>query len=259
MASLLSSHLDQISLCSQSIADLPFPGPKIFTNALLSPNHDITALIRDTEQHERALFHLAPPPMPSKSAGGDVTGPPKTTSNAGSTAARRQTAFPTGVRQPKSKAVAAVLGGDLYAKTRREGANVRGKGDVDVEVLLEGAERLGAVYPIPGASEKIAALRRRHSQLAANISHYEDRVARNAQELSLMNRSSSRYDDEEDMAEGEPGSEEADPEAEMDLGSLPTVEDLRREEEEIRELERKKRNLEERVEGMGRDLGGLMR
>ncbi|KAI7118377.1 hypothetical protein KC352_g33571 [Hortaea werneckii] len=145
MASLLSSHLDQISLCSQSIADLPFPGPKIFTNALLSPNHDITALIRDTEQHERALFHLAPPPMPSKSAGGDVTGPPKTTSNAGSTAARRQTAFPTSVRQPKSKAVAAVLGGDLYAKTRREGANVRGKGDVDVEVLLEGAERLGAV------------------------------------------------------------------------------------------------------------------
>jgi hypothetical protein len=38
-----------------------------------------------------------------------------------------------------------------------------------------------------------------------------------------------------------------------------TKEDLRREEEAIRELESKKKGLEDRVTGMERDLGGLMR
>ena len=36
-------------------------------------------------------------------------------------------------------------------------------------------------------------------------------------------------------------------------------EDLRREEERIAELERKKRTLEERVNGIEKDLGGLLR
>lgn len=38
-----------------------------------------------------------------------------------------------------------------------------------------------------------------------------------------------------------------------------TEEDLKREDEEIRELEKKKRGLEDRVSGMERDLGGLLR
>lgn len=37
------------------------------------------------------------------------------------------------------------------------------------------------------------------------------------------------------------------------------VEDIQREEAEMRELEEKKRGLEARVSGMERDLGGLMR
>lgn len=36
-------------------------------------------------------------------------------------------------------------------------------------------------------------------------------------------------------------------------------EDLRREEEEVRELERKKRGLEDRVHTMGRDISGILR
>lgn len=112
--------------------------------------------------------------------------------------------------------------------------------------------------PIPGASDKIAALRQRHEQLAANIAHYEDRVSRNTQELQLQNRPASRgaeVDEEDDMAE------KVDEEAEAGaVASAPlTKEDLQREEQEVRELERKKRGLEVRVEGMGRDLGGLMR
>lgn len=71
-----------------------------------------------------------------------------------------------------------------------------------------------------------------------------------------MNRPSSRSGhaeiDEEDKPESEPDA--------TGTAAVPmTKADLEREEEEIRELERKKRGLEERVSGMERDLGGLMR
>ncbi|KAK4574085.1 hypothetical protein LTR86_001846 [Recurvomyces mirabilis] len=264
MASLLTSHLDQISLCAQSIADLPFPAPKIFTNALLA-NHDITALIRDTEAHERALFHLAPPAIPTKAA--DFTASVASLAPTASTAAaaRRATTVYTGRNQPKSRAVAAVLGGDLFKQTR-DGVNNnslgRQKGEVDVEVLLEGAEKLAAVYPIPGATDRIAELRQRHQQLLANIAHYEDRVSRNTQELQLMNRATSRtgYGRENDGHDAETGNLAESEDNGTSSTTVPlTKDDLRREEEEIRELERKKRGLEERVTGMERDLGGLAR
>jgi len=38
-----------------------------------------------------------------------------------------------------------------------------------------------------------------------------------------------------------------------------THEDIQREEESVRELERRKRTLEERVSGMEKDLGGILR
>jgi len=154
MSALLQSHLSQISLCATSIADLPFPGPKIFTRALLSPSHDITALIRDTEQHERALFHLAPPPLPAAKNVGGVGGAPgfgreSTVSGTGAATGggRRATQY-TSARQPRNKAVAAVLGGDLYLKTRgaeAEQSRRGAAGDMDVEVLLLGAEKLAGV------------------------------------------------------------------------------------------------------------------
>src|SRR5436190_4960575 len=52
----------------QMIDDLEtnsFPPPKIFANALLQA-HDITALIRDTEVHERALFSIDPSTKPTQ-------------------------------------------------------------------------------------------------------------------------------------------------------------------------------------------------
>lgn len=63
------------------------------------------------------------------------------------------------------------------------------------------------------------------------------------------------YDeDDEDMADVEIHGVD-----DVNLVAPMTKEDLMREEEEIRELERKKRGLEDRVTGMERDLGGLMR
>lgn len=108
----------------------------------------------------------------------------------------------------------------------------------------------GIASPIPDANDKITTLRRRHQQLEANIAHYEARVAEQTRELQEMSRpkKGANYgnDDEEDQAEAE---------KEIPL----TTEDLEKEEEEVRELERKKKALEQRVEGMERDLGGLTR
>jgi len=258
-STLLANHLDQISLCAASISELEFPGPRRFTNALLAP-HDITALIRDTELHERALFSLAPPQVPSKSQIQQFT-----SSIVGSTiSAPRQHAVANTPRQPRrNTAVAAVLGGDLYRRVKNAGSvtgkttsgRTREKGDLDVDILLQGAEKLCSVYPIPGAAERISSIRDRYQQLTANIAHYEDRVARNAKQLDMEQQR--RGFEEEDVWDDDFDTEPSAPA----VPSVPTMtkEDLQQEEHEIRDLERKKRGLEERVTGMEKDLGGLMR
>jgi hypothetical protein len=170
---LLDAHLEQISLCAASISELPydlharvhtvsnlnsFPPPKIFTNALLQP-HDITTLIRDTELHERALFSV-PPPAPLAKAQDhsassnrrntvfNVNGGPGSSVTGGGANA---------VRAPRrNTAVAAVLGTELVERIRKGGGGGAGsglgyrtfdsnKGEVDVETLLEGAEKLLSV------------------------------------------------------------------------------------------------------------------
>jgi predicted MPP superfamily phosphohydrolase len=155
-----------------------------------------------------------------------------------------------GRQTPRNKAVAAVLGGDLYQRTRKEGT--RQKGEVDVDVLLEGAERLLAVYSIPGANDRIAGLRKRHQQLTANIQYHEGRVNQQTEDLAKITRKD--YADDDDGENGDVGASAA--------AAAPTImsrEDMEREEAEIRELEMKKKALEERVTGMEKDLGGLMR
>ncbi|KAF2739453.1 hypothetical protein EJ04DRAFT_519531 [Polyplosphaeria fusca] len=261
---LLDKHLDQISYCAASISELPFPRPKIFTNALLQA-HDITSLIRDTEIHERALFSVPPPPPapkaqnPSASTNRrntifDVNGAGSSTMGGGANA----------VRAPKrNTAVAAVLGTELVDKIRKGGGGGAGTGmgyrtydntsktEVDVETLLEGAEKLLAVYPIPGAREKISALRQRHMQLESSLDYYENKIADQTTQLAKKNRPRSPYiDDEPDEAEGD---------GEAPVFQPMTDEDLRKEEEEVRTLEQKKRGLEDRVNSMGRDISGVLR
>ncbi|KAF2807895.1 acyl-CoA dehydrogenase NM domain-like protein [Mytilinidion resinicola] len=198
---LLDAHLEQISFCAASIAELPSSR----RNTIFNPNGGSTSI-----------------------TGGGANA----------------------VRAPRrNTAVAAVLGTELVERIRRGGGGGAGTGlgyrtfdgtnrnDVDVEVLLEGAEKLCGVYPIPGAREKIAALRQRHRRLEASIESYEIRVAEQNAQLSRMNRPRD-FDDEP---------EEEEPELEAPPGIVVTEEDLRREEEEIRELERKKQGLEDRT------------
>ncbi|KAG9545106.1 DASH complex, subunit Spc34, partial [Aureobasidium melanogenum] len=241
-SSLLSSHLDQISICASSISELPFSRPKPFTNALLT-HHDITALIRDTEQHERALFSIAPPPVPSKSQIQQI-------SSTFTTSASRSINTSNTQRPPRRHtAVAAVLGGDLYRKTRTGHSGKQSKGDIDVELLLRGAEKLCRVYPIPGAFDRIGELRNRYVQLSANIAHYEERVAMQSAQLDNLHQNHDDYDqDDYDYQD-----DHFKPTAHM------SKDDLVNEEEEIRALEDKKRALQSRVSSMERDIEGLAR
>ncbi|KAF5570535.1 DASH complex subunit Spc34 [Fusarium phyllophilum] len=242
--SLISAHLEQIGYSCQGIDSLPFPPPKIFTNALLS-NHDITSLIRDTEPHERALFSVPPPPPPSTTL--KPTEPEKKKSSG-----RRQTVFNvasgevttgppprTGTHPRRQTAVAAVLGGQMHEELRR-GESDR-KGDVDVNILLSGAEKLCGVYELPGARERIAALRSKHAHGKNTAAYYEARVAEQAEQLASLDHRD-WYDEEEE---------------EEEEGEVWTEDDLRREEEGAKEMEVKKRELQVRLRQMEKDLGAV--
>ncbi|KAI1503997.1 DASH complex, subunit Spc34 [Biscogniauxia marginata] len=248
--SLLSAHFEQIVISCQGIDSLPFPPPKIFTNALLS-NHDITSLIRDTEAHERALFSVPPPPPPATAqpqepakqssrrqtvfnvASGEVT-----TSSSGtgrsSGAPRRHTA------------VTAVLGGDLHDQIKRSERR-GGKENVDVEILLRGAEKLCGVYPLPGALDRIAAQRTKYAHSQNTLAYYEAKVSEQAEALRQMNKDH-WMDEDEDYAEDDGN----------DKDEIYTEEDLRREEDEVRDLDKKKKELQERLRAMEKDLGALL-
>ncbi|KAH6847273.1 DASH complex subunit Spc34 [Chaetomium sp. MPI-CAGE-AT-0009] len=260
----LSAHLEQISISCQGIDSLPFPPPQIFTNALLS-NPDITSLIRDTEAHERALFSVPapPPPPPAPATRQNPDPPPKPSS-------RRQTVFNvaagevttgpppnstrTGPTARRNTAVAAVLGGDLHTQiTRRgQGQGQGGGGDVDIEVLLHGAEKLCAVYPLPGALERIPAQRQKYAQQSATLAYYEGKVAEQQGALERVNLERAWDGDEDENEEGAEGEDGLVGEVGM------TEEDLRQEEAEVRALEKKKRMLQARLKAIDSDLGGLL-
>lgn len=155
----------------------------------------------------------------------------------------------------KQSAVARVLGTDMLQEIQRSSRNARSRngaaGGVNVEVLLNGAERLCAVYPVAGSSEKIASLRSRHRSIADSIAHHEEKVAKQQAKLNKVNKASDyehSYEDEVESALPDASAEK-----------MATEQDLEAEEQEIRDLEAKKRALEERVSGMEKDLGGLLR
>ncbi|KAK1979204.1 DASH complex subunit Spc34 [Colletotrichum cereale] len=260
--SMLSIHLEQIALSCEGIDSLPFPPPKIFTNAMLY-NADITSLIRDTEAHERALFSVPPPPPPQSSSVSQNTDPKPASS-------RRQTVFNVasgevttgpppgssrsgggGIGGPRRHtAVSAVLGGDLHAQLRRGERQAASKGgDVDVDVLLKGATKLCGVYALPGALERIPQLRSRYAHQTNSLAYYEAKVAEHQAALERMNK-------DHWMNEGDEGHE--DEQEDEDEGEDLMTEDDLRAEEIVRELDKKKRELQARLRTMEKDLGGLL-
>ena len=117
--------------------------------------------------------------------------------------------------------------------------------------------RLSLLSPIDGAPEKILSLRSRYEQLNSSIARYESKVSRQMAQLARMNRHKDGEVDDDDDTEA---LEDEDVNAIEGQGEIyVTEEDIRRENDEIRELEKKKQQLEERVKEMERDLGGLRR
>lgn len=126
---------------------------------------------------------------------------------------------------------------------------------MDVEILLRSAEKLCGVYPLPGALERIPAQRSKYAHSRSTLAYYEAKVSEQAEALGRMNKDHWRdeEDDDDDEDEGENGDGGGDVE-----GEIITEEDLSREEDEVRELEKKKKELQERLRAMEKDLGGLM-
>jgi hypothetical protein len=113
---------------------------------------------------------------------------------------------------------------------------------------------------MPGAASRIASVRARYSKASASIAQYEALVASQSAQLRSMNRSSASFD-VDDAAEAEEDTFQ-------NVGAIGmrrteqqgvSFADLEKEEESIRELEKRKRTLEERVSGMEKDLGGIER
>ncbi|KAL8930380.1 MAG: hypothetical protein Q9172_000089 [Xanthocarpia lactea] len=246
---LLENHLEQISLSAAAIAELPFPPPKKYTNALLRP-HDITALIRDTEAHERVLFRSAPTGRASSQ--GHDSGPRRNTAYGSK---RESEYLSNSINMPRPprlrSAVTTLLGTEFGEQLRSEGVQSgKERGEWN-------GHQLNGLSPMPGARERISSLRSRFDQLTASVTKYEARVSKQTAQLAKRNRRGDTSNDRDAAGLGESADLEMLDERTNDMPI--TAEDLEREEQEIRELERKKHALEDRVSGMDRDLGGLLR
>ncbi len=151
----------------------------------------------------------------------------------------------------KQSAVSMVLGNDMLREIRQS-SNARAHGGVNVEVLLRGAEKLCDVYSVAGTSDKIRALRNQHNEVAASLDVLEEKVLKQQSVLDRKNPGPNTEDasNEDDATQAAMTSK--------DQHTL-TEEDFHREEDEIRELEARKKALEDRVSGMERDLGGLLK
>lgn len=96
--------------------------------------------------------------------------------------------------------------------------------------------------------ERIQGLRQRHQELLASIEYYEDKVAEQTVLLDRVPRPRSSQ-----------GSGAVSARRDVHVRDSYTAEDFSNEEDEMRELEEKRRMLEDRVTGMQKDLGGLRR
>ena len=104
-----------------------------------------------------------------------------------------------------------------------------------------------------GAPEKIRSLRSRYKQVAESVALYEAKVDSQTAQLDSMNKNFDNAEDDDEDQETM-----AVVEHHHEVAAI-TEDDLLAEEQEIRDLERKKRALEERVSSMDKDLGGLLR
>ncbi|KAJ4293024.1 hypothetical protein N0V88_005688 [Collariella sp. IMI 366227] len=79
----------------------------------------------------------------------------------------------------------------VLTPTQRAGA-----GEVDIEVLLHGAEKLCAVYPLRGALERIPEMRGKYAQQSGMLRYYEGKVAEQVERMEAQ-RDGGKGEDED--------------------------------------------------------------
>ena len=115
----------------------------------------------------------------------------------------------------RNTAVSAVLGADLNSAIKRTEASGVGKGDLDIEVLLRGAEKLGEVYHLEGARDRIFQARHRYARIEKSVRWYQEKVDKQKGELDRMQRAG-EDDYDEDMMDYDDGGMDRDKEGEME-------------------------------------------
>ena len=92
----------------------------------------------------------------------------------------------------------------------------------------------------------------RYEQLTTSIERYEARVTKQSSQLERISQPRFYNDNDKHDSDGYEGSQ-------IHQHVQVTAEDIQREETEVKELEKKKRGLEDRVSGYEKDIGGLLR
>ncbi|KAI5806376.1 DASH complex subunit Spc34-domain-containing protein [Geopyxis carbonaria] len=229
MNSILGSHLQQISETSVALSALPFVSPNIFANAILK-SADIVSLIRDTDSQERALFTV-----------------PSQKSTQDNCQAGKPNGFVVGPK--RNTAVHSVLGANMIDQLRGGGAGGLGGGvggfvtaDVNVGLLLRGAEKLTTVYHIPGGFQRIKAARERFEQLTESITNYEALAEAQRSQLEILHDNA--HDDVFDAVEQIP--EDA-----VSNGMI------YQEQKVIEQLQAKKEQLEIKIKSIDRQMDSV--
>ncbi|GAO48170.1 hypothetical protein G7K_2350-t1 [Saitoella complicata NRRL Y-17804] len=111
----------------------------------------------------------------------------------------------------------------------------------EADILLRAAEKLVKIYPMPEASQRIASLEGKYSQLTYSISKLEAIVEEQRARLDILAQTHADY------------SSSFDDDAPRELAGI-TEEDLLREEEEIRQLEERMLERRERIKLLDQKL-----
>ncbi|KAF3270970.1 hypothetical protein TWF970_010683 [Orbilia oligospora] len=204
-------HLSQIEEAANDISSMRFSKPGIFTNSQVA-RPPITSLIRDTSPYERVLF--------SSTLNEEFTEGPST--------------LPA-----KSGLLGSLLDGNLVHQVQSTVKTAQLKGDVDVEMLLRGAEDLARIY----LDEKIEQLRSRYQDLFSSVALHEELVAAQRAQLDLQRGTTKSGFVHKTKA----------PKATRDTSTKAEIQD---EEIAIRQLEVRKFEMESEIRELDRRLTG---
>ncbi|KAF3926743.1 hypothetical protein ABW21_db0206628 [Orbilia brochopaga] len=216
-------HLEQIEAAAKDISSMRFSPPGTFTNSQVT-KPPITSLIRDTSTYERVLFS-----QPPSSTRGQFA--PQAIASASN----------------KSALLGSLLDGNVMHQMRSAVSTAHLKGEVDVELLLHGAENLARIYLTPGLDERIQTLRERYKDLRSSVALHEELVAAQRTQLDLQRGATDQHHDLKD-----------DPIIRITQQSVVTIDSIQAEETAISDLEARRLEIESEIREIDRRLGGML-